>query len=178
MAKKAKKRVVKKVTKKPVILPMKLSSLIAVALKDVRKAENTKSVVVEMSNWFEVEEVECRTQNDVLIETHNVCNLCAAGSVMAFSLGKLGTAASLTPTNFPKNERQLEAINELREGNVSGAIKCLYHDDLYDNESDASKLYRKACELNCHIPDYDRENPEPFHKAMIRFKERLQRAGL
>lgn len=185
MAKKAKKRPVKaKAKRKPeVILPMKLSALIKIALRDIRKAEALpKQFVIEMSDWYVPEIVECRTNNDVLIETHKVCSVCAAGSVMAFSLGALKNHPDtlLEPHHYPKNQRQLNAINCLREGEAYQAYAELYPQVVdqkdYDKVVD-QKDYDKLDDLSINIPDYDREDPEPFHKAMAQFETDLRKAG-
>lgn len=176
MAKKAKKRPVAKAKvkrKQQVILPKKLSALIKIALRDIRKAEALpKQFVVEMSDWYAPENVECRTRDDILIETHTVCSVCAAGSVMAFSLDarKNHPDEGLTPCRFPRNEKQLAAINELREGSAYQAYLSL---GLKMTEGDVSALG----DLDVDIPDYDRENPDRFHKAMAQFETDLRKAG-
>jgi hypothetical protein len=176
MAKKAKKRPVAKAKakrKQQVILPKKLSALIKIALRDIRKAEALpKQFIVEMSDWYAPENVECRTRDDILIETHKICSVCAAGSVMAFSLGarKNHPNEGLSPCRFPRNEKQLNAINELREGSASQAYYCL---GLKFTPEDSETLE----ELNTGIPNYDREDPEPFHEAMTDFQESLKEAG-
>jgi hypothetical protein len=185
MAKKAKKRVVKKAARRQqVILPTKLSSLIKIALRDMRKAEaKPKEFVIEMSEWFHREEVECRTREGTIVDAHEVCVMCAAGSVMAFSLGVLKhkNIDEAQPHHYPKNERQLNAINELRVGSVGGAYSIIHDDDpiTADDEDDQyQKMADIAETLNCDIPEYYGDNPEPFHREMEKLQKRLEKAGL
>jgi len=177
---KAKKRVVKKPRKKPVILPMKMSSLIKIALKDLRKVEaQPRKFVVEMGNWFLPEEVICETSSGIIVETHDICSVCAAGSVMAFTLGQKVdlNGDEVCPEHFPKNEKQLHAINELRVGNAIGAARYvgLWEPGPSTGSYRPGEKYQK---YDAHIPEYDRDNPEPFHKAMTKFQQKLEKAGL
>lgn len=176
---KAKKRVVKKATKRKalVILPTKMSTLIGIALKDMRKVEKeSKKYVVDMSEWYYPGKlVECKVDlgddDKVVIDSFEVCSVCFAGSVMAFTLG--GSAYYSHPGEgtpaFVKNEKQLLALNELREGNVTSALDHL-------NEDTVNNL--KAGSFNRHIPEYDRKDPEPFHKAMAKLQADLKKGGL
>jgi hypothetical protein len=185
MAKKAKKRVVKKAARRQqVILPTKLSSLIKIALRDMRKAEaKPKEFVIEMSEWFHREEVECRTRESTLVETHEVCVMCAAGSVMAFSLGVLKhkNIDEAQPHHYPKNEAQLNAINLLREGCVGDAYSTIRENDPSLTEAQELKyeeMYDLAAGFDCEPPEYDRGDPEPFHREMEKLQKRLEKAGL
>ena len=91
---KAKKRATRR---RQIILPMKLSSLIKIALKDLGKAEaQPKKFIVEMSEWYIPEEVVCATESGVEVDRYEACTVCAAGSVMAFTLN----AAKTQPNNF------------------------------------------------------------------------------
>ncbi len=165
-----------KVRKKPVILPKKLSALIKIALKDLRKAEALpKKFIVEMDDWFVPEDVVCETKNGTEFERHKICTVCAAGSVMAFSLGMGEDKRFLAPEKFPRNEGQLHAINDLRCGEVDHAafsLGLVAPDDYGDYDFNAFNKF------NCVIPEYNRKNPEPFHKAMTKLQEKLVKAGL
>lgn len=180
MAKKAKaiargkKAVAKKrVTKKPVILPRKLSALIGIALKDIRKAEKLKNkYVLNMGTWFDKDEVVCRLGDESdgdVISRHKVCVICAAGSVMAFSLGadkRFDDITSLDPHHFDGNSRQLQAIDDLRQGWVDNAASWI---DV--------KLKGDPRRFDTVIPRYDAGNPEPFHAAMAKMQAKLAKAG-
>lgn len=179
MTKKAKKRVVKTARRGPVILPKKMSSLIAICLKDIKKAEALpKKFVVDMSSWFQPEDINCETSDGVVIETHHVCTVCAAGAVMAFSLKKADTNDELFPDAFPRNEKQLDAINYLRTGDVFAAARALELIDFNEygdaNEGDRSKYEG----FETSMPEYKRDNPKPFHTAMGKLHDKLKKAGL
>lgn len=178
---KAKKRTTRKSRK--VILPMKLSSLIKICLKDIRRAEATPTCIINMDEWFEREIAECAISNGMVVETHEYCIMCAAGSVMAFTLGALTKKEHATayPSDFPDNAQQLQAIDELRCGQVSGAARCIWPDTEnveWGQQSKNDKKLDQVAKFNCNIPDYDRDKPEPFHKAMTKLQEKLAKAGL
>lgn len=167
---KAKKKTVKRAVKK-VILPMVPSKLIAIALRDIRKAEKlSKKYVVDMGEWYQPHAtLECKTDNGVVASEHKICTLCAAGSVMAFSLAnEAQKKLKLHPSKFRENEKQLYAIDNLREGSFSGALRALELPDAYDD---------KHPSLNHEIPDYEPLDPEPFHEAMTAFQKKLEKAG-
>jgi hypothetical protein len=172
----AKKHVVAKKAK-PRVLPKKMSALIRISLADIRKAERQpKKFIVEMSDWLSHTEVEC-TMGSTVIETYKVCALCAAGSVMAFSLDGLKTNKDYEPHNFPENQQQLYAINNLRTGNVQSAWRDLNSSAGYDNFEEYLAAAEPAGRFDTTIPEYNRLNPEPFHKAMTKLQQKLQKAG-
>lgn len=174
----AKKRVKTntKPKKKKVILPKVMSKLIDIALKDLRKAEKTKGVVIDMDDWYVGDrEVSCILSGSHLtVERHEVCSVCFAGAVMAGTLGRAGSKGYYEPIDFPGNADQLNALNELRCGNIADAAVDL---DIVDSYSDAyHEMSDKYADLE--VPDYDNLNPEPFHKAMERIQKILKRDGL
>lgn len=164
MVKKVKKRVVKK----KVILPRKLSALVRIALRDIRKAEKAADkYIVDMGTYHEPTQIVCKREGtDTIISTQDVCVVCAAGSVMAFSLGAK-IDQELEPGKFPDNMHQLEAINNLRLGDVGSAYS-------YVNDSVPEKVWG----LQTIMPSYDLKNPEPFHKAMEKLQAKLIKNGL
>ena len=171
---KTKKRVVKKVSKKKTILPKKLSSLIGIALRDIRKAEKQEKYIVDMGTFHEPSIIVCSYEGGFssegrIIKREPACIVCAAGSVMAFTL-KADFTKDLSPSSFKRNEAQLNAIDALRTGNAQSAAAFL---DPSDKECD--NLYE--IEMKTYIPDYDRDNPKPFHKAMVKFQIALKKAG-
>jgi|ERR1700722_2650209 len=177
MAKKATRRSIKS---KKVILPKKMSKLIKVALRDMRKAEaKPDKYVINMSEWYNPDQtVDCvlSGDNNIVIESKPVCVMCAAGSVMAFTLK--ATKAADGPEHFPDNEHQLSAIDDLRCGQVGAAAAEL---GLHETEWDESTCSYKPNQFeryNTHIPEYDRDKPEPFHKAMEKLQAKLEKAGL
>src|SRR4051812_17274748 len=100
MVKKSKKRAVKaKKTKAKVVLPMKMSKLIGIALADLKKAEKqSNKYAIDMSDWYNPKaQLECRTLNGALVAKHAICSVCFAGAVMAFSLPKPRGKGELDP---------------------------------------------------------------------------------
>ena len=165
----------KRVAKRNVTLPRKMSSLIKIALADMRKAEAKPDYfVVDMGVYFKPTNIVCCTDSDfgweeIIINEHPACVVCAAGSVMAFTLGKKDSKEELVPEDMSGNDDQLMAIDSLRQGSVYEAAHVL---ELPEGDSDK---YRK---FDCVIPEYDRKNPKPFHKAMEKLQKKLERAGL
>lgn len=176
MAKKVKKTK-RKSSKKMTILPRKMSSLIGIALKDIRKAEKLPNkFVIDMMTWYDPnKELVCRLGSDEWspeISRSKVCVMCAAGSVLAFSLGAGGNImTSKLSALEAKNENQLGAIDYLRGGDVEEAGNYL------GIPSEKIKKYFKVNKFK-RIPNYEIENPEPFHKAMLELKTKLAKAGL
>lgn len=160
--------------KKKVILPTKMSALIKLALKDIRKMEKTAGVVVDMSTFFAPKsEIVCATHSGAIVEKRTACVLCAAGAVMAGTLGANIRGQSKAPQDFKGNENQLNAIDCLREGSVGDAASNL---GLFTD--DYGPKYAKYSAFNETIPEYEPMNPKPFHKAMEKLQVKLEKAGL
>jgi len=176
MAKKAKARTKPK-AKKLVILPMVMSKLVAIALKDLRKVEKMKTkYAVDMDDWYQPNaELTCVVGDSTISKT-KICSVCAAGSVMAFSLGADGKKRYMEPASFPANMKQLHAINNLRTGQALVAYSSLFPDaNMYD--WDNTPETRKLNKLCTDIPPYEPMDPEPFHAAMKKFQAKLEKAG-
>jgi hypothetical protein len=172
MAKKAKKAVVKKVKMR--ILPRKMSSLIKIALADLRKAEQDreKCAISMTDTWFLRDEATCTVtieNQPRIISEHPICVMCLAGVVIGFSLGAIKNEKinSAGPSDFEKNEGQLESLDCLRTGDVWGAASYLGVDI---EKGAVSKFY-------VSIPEYDADDPEPFHKAMDKLRQKLIKGG-
>jgi hypothetical protein len=174
----AKKKVAKKTAKGKAplkVLPKKMSALIKIALADLRKAENDAKMVIKMETWLDRREAVCTIESgNIEVSREEVCVACFAGTVMAFTLGALKKKdwRSLGPNNFNKNAKQLAALDSLRDGDVSGAAESLglYSDDGYPDYE--FNRFDRA------IPEYDRDDPEPFHKAMTKLQKDLKDARL
>lgn len=154
-----------------IVLPRKMSALIKIALRDIRRAEEAE-FIVNMSTWYMPNiQVECRAVDDsTLIDQYTTCSMCAAGSVMRFSLAnEKQKKLELTPDMFAKNDNQLEAIDSLRMGDVGDAAGYLEFSDRHRFD------YFK---YDTVIPDYSMDDPEPFHKAMAKLQVKLEKAGL
>jgi hypothetical protein len=149
-----------------------MSSLIKLALADMRKAEaEPEKFILDMNTWLKPTTVICSTTAGLVLKEHKACILCAAGSVMAFSLKAPLSFGELAPLNMKGNTSQLDAINSLRSGDVTDAA---YHLDLCPPR----RPYAWFEKFDTDIPDYNRDKPEPFHKAMKRLQTRLAKAGL
>lgn len=84
----------------------KLSTLLAIGLRDLRKQERAKNSVVDMGTW---------------LQWNGKCSACFAGSVMRFSLDCKRHGES-TPYEYPNETyRPLSALNCLRLGMVFDA---------------------------------------------------------
>lgn len=168
---KAKKRVVRKAK---VILPMKMSKLIGIALADLKKAEKqSKKYTIDMNDWYNPKaQLECRAPGGEIVAKHPTCTVCFAGAVMAFSLPKSrGANKPYEPSDFKGNSQQLEALNELRLGDVREAARNLGLCEWYDEK------WHKFNQMNMDIPSYSNLNPKPFHAAMLKLKAKLAAAG-
>jgi len=119
-------------------LPKKPSRLLSTALRDLELCEKDAKYEIEMWYYYH--------------PNNGTCSICMAGAVMVKSLGQPRLQRSLAPYNFPGNETQLEAIDELRVGNVPGALKSLGY---------SSRLRRRK------MPNYHGTTSKKF-KAAIR----------
>src|SRR5690348_5786610 len=88
----------------------KLSTLLAIGLRDLRKQERAKNSVVSMGDW--------------LCKEDGTCHACLAGSVMRFSLKTKMVLGDAHPWMHTANVCQrLLALNELRCGFVLNAAQ-------------------------------------------------------
>jgi hypothetical protein len=169
-------------------LPTKPSELIRVALADLKRAERTPNLIVDMDYWHEPE-VEGDTEEAAALAGYDPvtctvkapvepeCTVCFAGSVMAFSL-HAPARANVAPDSYPEPiERKLNALNEFREG-------CLYDGFRYLGWSE-DKIQRAMRRLGFEggISDHQVEvakyadEPEQFKRDMTALAKRLAKAG-
>lgn len=183
----AKKKVAKRKTTKIRVLPKKMSSLIKIALKDITKAEKDKEkFIIDMSSWLSPKEgVTCQTDSgfEIPMKEKTVCILCLAGTVMAFTLGGLKKQTrndvEYVPDDFGDNKLQLLAIDSLRQGDVGDAAGYLFDHEKWDHVTNTySKEQQKYTKFDTNIPHYNRHNPKPFHAAMTKLQQKLEKAGL
>jgi len=137
--------------KKPIILPRKMSKLIRIALRDLEKAEKSRSYIVDMGTWH--------------LPVDNKCYVCLAGSAMAFSLNVKKNEFH-TPSDLAGNAEQLSAIDWLREGDVSFAAGDL---DL--------RVTNKMRKMNRSVAQYY-EDPKQFKRDMRKLARDLAAEGL
>jgi len=94
-------------------LPNKPSKLLTLALTDMGKARRSKKYILEMSLWHSPEYVR---EN---------CEVCMAGTVMAFSLGADPERSYGCNSFGPRNYLKLIAINCFRSGSITRAFISL-----------------------------------------------------
>ncbi len=95
-------------TKRP---PNKLSALLQLALRDLKKCEKQPEYEVDMATWHE------------RVSAMNICYVCLAGAVMAQTLG-VGPGKTCLPSNF--SDEWKEAF--FRIDNCRGGIPSYHHD--------------------------------------------------
>lgn len=103
-------------------LPIKLSELIRLAIKDLNKVEKMPDYVVDMGAWH----------SEHFLYS-NICKVCLAGSVMACEL-KLEHGRLATPYYFNQSlSYKLNALNEVRKYNISNALGYLNVNEYSEN---------------------------------------------
>lgn len=135
-------------------LPEKPSDLILLALEDLSKAEKSDAYDVVMSQWHH----PC--------DSDGVCEVCLAGSVMAFSLDA-DVDDDLSPASLylnPQDHRRLVALDDFRKGDTAKAFRTL--------GMEPPVGFRR--EIN--VPPYY-VDPAGFKKTLKAFAKRLYRAG-
>lgn len=126
----------------------KLSTLLALGLRDLRKQELAKNSVVEMKRTW--------------LQRNGKCVACLAGSVMRFSMGCRGKCVDPCGDISSTRERyRLYALNQLRRGFVVNAAHLI--------QVDTSLATRD-------IPDYDGPNGE-WWAAIRQLLADLKEAG-
>lgn len=111
----------------------KLSTLLAIGLRDLRKQERAPDSEVNMEIWF---------------KRNGKCVTCLAGSVMRFSLGCNRGGEEVCPIDLKTDQwsrSALNALNDLRDGYVRLAAEEM-------------GMLTTAC--NRYVPDYDGPNGE------------------
>lgn len=148
-------------------LPDTLSGLIRVALKDLAKAERTPGYVIDMHDWHSP------TQNG------KNCSVCFAGSVMAMSL-KASPLSDVSPDDWWNGiTGKLEAINSLREGDITSALSYIGLDWGSPQHSAGMEFERDHADVCC-IPDYGKSASQrkKFHDAQKKLATALAKIGL
>lgn len=131
-------------------LPNKPSDLAELALRDMRKAIRSPRYHISMGEWHVPNET---------------CAVCAAGSIMAFTLNAR-REDRLEPHAFPApTARKLNAIDDLRMGDVSEAFTTL------------GRSYAKGEKFDCDIAYYHERDRKPFFRDMRRLIKDLRAAG-
>jgi hypothetical protein len=163
---------------KPVVLPMVMSELIDISLRDLARAEKTPGYAIDMVAWH------CPRSMTEYEIVASVCSVCLAGSVMAFSLGVAATVAVVPDSRSMKaNRAQLEAINLLRTGEVFEAAcrlgmtpKLTGRSSTCTHDAYAAARYRFEA-FDTGITGYSTDRAL-FKRDMRNLGARLRRAGL
>lgn len=138
-------------SKKPVTLPDKPSALIRLALQDLEKAEKSRLYAIEMRDWH---------------APKGVCEVCFAGSVMAYSLGAKRHDL-VTPRYFDDDtRRKLIALNFFRCGRIEDGLCEMGHSLPAGVPSWDSSI--------CHYAD----DHKHFKSSMRSMAKMLAKAGL
>ena len=132
--------------------PEKKWQLLELALKDLRKAERSDKYEVHMGFWY---------------KPNDVCKVCLAGSVMAFSLGVVPNSTvhdrEIDPEDLDKEWMMaLYSINDMRCGDFGSR----------DAEFVARQAFRDA-----GYPNYHGDRPKWF-RTMHRCKRILKEANV
>ena len=130
----------------------KLSDLAEASILYHEKCENYPRYLIDMYSWH--------TPNAL-----GKCEVCLAGSVMAQRLG-FDVMTNCTPiSTLPSIRNKLEALNDLREGNVRYALSSFYDIDITGGELD-----------DVYICEYE-EDPLEFKKQMRKLINYLREYG-
>lgn len=150
------------------ILPRKMSALIDLALADLELAEKSKDYVIDMGEWH-------RAPSSDPYDDDNLCSVCLAGSVMAFSL-KANKVKTYEPEFIPEsmgdNTDQLLAINCLRTGSVQEASEILG----LDNEEEDGPFSTDFGWFDRDVIDYE-DNRAGFKRDMKKLSADLKKYG-
>ena len=135
-------------------LPNKPSELIRIAITDLKKAEKSSKYKIHMGSWH--------------TPAYNKCEICFAGSVMAFSL-KRNPQDWLLPEDFTfKTEQKLEALNAFRTGQVDFGLNLL--NNRHYLKDDYEIFNRDVIEYN--------KSPTKFKRQMLNLATDLENFGL
>lgn len=134
-------------------LPRVASELIRLALTDLERAEKSDLHRVDMDVWHRR-------------VTYELCSVCLAGAVMAFSLEQEPDSI-LVPEDFDSHTKNaLNALNEFRAGWPRAGLETM---GVWYDEHDVPRTRMMA--------KYEHE-PVKFKKQMVKLADDLERAGL
>ena len=121
-------------------LPEKPSELILIALKDLRAAEASEKYDINMGGryWHFPPKTKDKSYK---------CEVCLAGSVMAFSLGG-DINNHYEPGNFPGEEGKLRSLDVFRTGHVTYGMREFYGNKDTTNYEEITHYF-----LIPHYPD-------------------------
>lgn len=150
-------------------LPKKASELIRLALKDLGRAEKSPAHRINMNIYHANGTAPTYDAATCEINAGEPCEVCLAGSVIAFSL-KAPPHVTLNPESFDKIiGAKLEALDCFRCGFVQSGLEAMGVPD--------RKATKIANEIgNLHLTSYNMD-PDAFKKGMLRLAAALERAG-
>ncbi len=132
-------------------LPDKPSTLIRLALDDLKKCEASDDYVIDMADWH-------------VPFGSGRCEVCLAGAVMAQSLG-VGISRDTTPGSMGEGlDRKLSSLEEFRQGYIHSGLRKMGiepPEDLYDED----------------VPMYE-DDRDGFRSAMQNMANILEEEGL
>lgn len=142
-------------------LPSIPSQLLELALTDLERAEKSPDHTVNMGVWMRIED--------------RTCNVCLAGSVMAFSLDVALSAKGfeVSPNELDTRSKNLiESLDYFRTGSLYSASIRLARADT------DPKMVKTVRAIGYRpTPDYDRADPDPFKASMRDLISVLKAAG-
>jgi len=163
------------------LLQRKLSSLVELAIHDMKKVEKMRGYRINMIRWHE----PFSTDDGTGVE---VCAVCAAGSVMARTLGvPKDQYAVPTPRYFSiGTNARLDAINCLRCGDIANAMICMVRPRCKtDEEAEdlANKILKSAgCDSYFYVSNFSSKNAgddiKKFYADMESLAAYLKSKGL
>ena len=146
-------------------LPNKLSDLMEVALKDLRRVERSKKYVVDMGKWH---------------SPNSVCHVCYGGAVMTRVLKPDEGIGALRGTFGNRTTHKFLALNAIRTGDISDALDILNIKYVWKyNAGFTSNIVVKKHVLPIKVPecDYDVDKTQ-WHKDMRKIIRILRKASL
>ena len=143
-------------------LPDKLSELIRIALHDEAKAVASKDYEIDMTTWH---------------RPGDVCSVCLAGAVMAFTLDALPTR-NVDPGHFdPETQNKLRSLEHIRRGAMVEGIARFVdrHNKWYEppNRKKGRIIWDFAREGMGRCPSYYRDRPA-WRKWLFKAAKRLK----
>lgn len=133
------------------ILPRHPSTLIRIAVEDLKAVEKAKKrFTVNMGTWHEMEDGKCA--------------VCFAGAVMAKTL-KLKDTSDGHPSSQRGNSPQLNALNYFREGHVQEAL------------SELGIARKDGDPTNRNVAGYEYDKRK-FKRTMLQLAAELEGVGL
>lgn len=171
-------------------LPNKLSALIRVALEDLRKAEKTPRVKIDMKVFHAIDHVDDTYYYawSEIPDDKKVCVVCFAGTVMIGSLGGDMFDPAVQTEKWGKSvQRKLYALDHIRHGDLISAISGIATEP-HEYSLLTQHLFKafptldwdasdQECSYHLDVPKYY-DSPAAFKLAMEEIADQLEKVGL